>query len=234
MRHFFVRLLPLFLVFQAQTARAVSSGALDAPITDVEEIAELVGPAWPYKIRAICAHQHVPCGIEESPADPVFLLAEDHEHEEHLELSWARTTHTAREVLDAVLANHPAYHWEFRDGVLNVVPKPGAEHRKWWRPLLQRKVRNLDVQNEPAGTAVITACDNAGLSIPIAATGMSSIPETARISVHLANMPLREALNAIVKADGEAIWKFAVDPRTGSYSIKVDSWRQPSVLAVPW
>lgn len=227
----------------AQAQTSVAQRLDDRISWDVKsgELMDLVFYPWPYKIRSLCINHNLPCGLEESPDDPIHQIAYA-SPDDRLAIKWASSTSTVRDFLDAILSTHPAYRWEVQDGVLVIVPKPGQEHRKWWKPVLGKKFKQYDADNNRAGNVLVEACYDAGIpieTIPLPQPGIPTIlprtmPVTNPITLHLKNVTVRQVLNAAVKADGKAIWKFSYDPKRKVYSIKVDSWGRTGELAIPW
>ena len=118
---------------------------------------------------------------------------------------------TLRSLLDAALAAEPEYTWSVDNGVVNLVPR-------YREPLfLETAIPKLEI-SEAATTnealsqllAVPEVSKQAGreLGIRFFGGGIGGYPSPARthISLSLSNITVREALNAIARARGDAIW----------------------------
>lgn len=170
----------------------------------------LIFDSWPSKFSEICKISGVPCGVEESPADPITETVDGGET-----FHFYSQNVTVRHILDRIIAQHPAYRWSFDNGVLNIVPVYGGEY------IINDKVA-LDIQIEPLsmvgmvpGVAAHKICEHAGI---VSENGRSVIVTPVRVSrnppilnLHLRQMTVREALNQIAKSDPRVgFWKFYI------------------------
>jgi hypothetical protein len=127
-------------------------------------------------------------------------------------LSPANTT--LRGVLDAVVAAEPEYSWNVDEGVVNFVPRDNE-------PLFLRSmVSRLEVREEEPNEALfqllalpeVDKVARAELGLhsvtggPYAVMMDGSMPERKKLSLSLTNVTVREALNAIARAHGSAVW----------------------------
>lgn len=223
---------------QQRLAATQQNSLLDRTILDSEAMMSIEFEPWPRKITVICRTAGVPCGLEESPEDPVHGIDNSYGHQERLGLPDAKMT--VRQVLDAVLGKHPHYRWEFVDGVLLVTPKPGKEYRRFWKPVLSRRLRQFKYSDTPAGSLLFQACLDAGVMKALDPRKMPAVqllkplPPTGRISVNLENVSVREAMAAVARADGQMGWKFAYDPSEKAYALRIMTWGRDSVLSPYW
>lgn len=222
---------------QERLAASNQDSPLDRVILDSEAMMSIEFEPWPRKITAICQTTGIPCGLEESPEDPVHGIDHSNAHAEKLGLPDVKMT--VRQVLDAVVAKHPHYQWKFVDGVLLITPKPGKEHRRFWRPVLSRRLRQFKHADMPAGVLIFQACLDAGIMnyVDPPETGvmiLKPLPPTGRVTVNLENVTVREALVALARADGQMGWKFAYDPSEKAYTLRILTWGRDSVLSPYW
>lgn len=124
------------------------------------------------------------------------------------------TNATLRGVLDAVVAAEPEYSWNVDEGVVNFVPRDNEPL------LLKSMVSRLEVRDAEPNEALFQL-----LALPevdkVARVelGLHSVtggpypfmmdgskPERKRLSLSLTNVTVREALNAIARAHGSAVW----------------------------
>lgn len=117
-----------------------------------------------------------------------------------------------REVLNAIVEADPRYHWQYENGVVNLLPTEGEP------TLLKTPITQFDV-NDVASAEF--AADKL-LALPEIQKKMQELhlshglkllvtpsnPKPSTFSVHCKNASLREALNAIARAQGRAIWDY--------------------------
>lgn len=117
-----------------------------------------------------------------------------------------------RDVLDVIVAADPRYRWHIEDGVVNLLPAAGEP------ALLQIRIPRLRVQNVTSAKDALhhlLALDEVkkgmeeqqlkpGISVFV--SGETANPKA--FSVHCRNVTLREALNAIARAQGRATWDY--------------------------
>jgi hypothetical protein len=124
------------------------------------------------------------------------------------------TSATLRGVLDAVALAEPEYSWNVDEGVVNFVSRDKE-------PLLLRSmVSKFEVRDAEPNEALSqllaipevgkVATDELGLRTvtggPYAFSMDGRQPERKKLSVSLTNVTVREALNAIARAHGSAVW----------------------------
>ncbi len=124
------------------------------------------------------------------------------------------TDATLRGVLDAVVSAEPEYSWNVDEGVVNFVPRDNE-------PLLLRTtVSRLEVREVEPNEALFqllalpevdkVARAELGLHTvtggPYAFMMDGSKSERKKVSLSLTNVTVREALNAIGRAHGSAVW----------------------------
>jgi hypothetical protein len=208
---------------------SVGPKPLDQRINDVDEISHLQTAPWPDKILEICHRNNLPCGVEESPDDPI----NQSELSTKLGLDWVTSNHTTREVLDAIVSVHPAYRWELIDGVLNIVPKAGHEYRRWWKPILSSHRGHFDVNDMTLRGVGKKACADSWIIWPLPSlseffsaftrrhltTLVPTGPQVDKVTLHLKNVTVKDILNESVKTDGRAIWLFFYDREQRVYDI---------------
>jgi hypothetical protein len=127
-----------------------------------------------------------------------------------------------RQVLDDFQAYNPDYRWDLRGNVLNVVPAAGLP------PLLAAKIRTFDLHTTdqltpyPPLRSLLDTSEmrlaatelhlkegsyTGGLAV---ARDSSAPPEPPKapspIDVHLKNISLQDALNAVAQAYGHVVW----------------------------
>ena len=144
---------------------------------------------------AFCHDLDMPCGIEMVNCEELDST--------NLVLRLDKTT--ARNALSQMLKRHPGYHYTFRDSVFNF--KPSA--RKHQDPLSER-LPQLSIHGSSSSLAARDVIHQSGIQL---AHVMSEdkASEFATISLKLKDVTVREALNAIAKADGHAAWVFCVN-----------------------
>lgn len=106
---------------------------------------------------------------------------------------------------------HPEYRWTVSDGVLNVFPNsPNNVVRFKGKDPLTLQVSSLTVSGMNSWTALEKLC--AAASAPdkgwggFAGFGNWAPGSTRNIDLNLRDIRLLAAFNAVVKADGRAIW----------------------------
>jgi len=124
------------------------------------------------------------------------------------------TNTTLRGVLDAVVSAESEYSWNVDEGVVNFFPRDNE------LLLLRSMVSRLEVREEEPNEALFqllalpevdkVARVELGLHSvtggPYAVMKDGSIPERKKLSLSLTNVTVREALNAIARAHGSAVW----------------------------
>ena len=128
-----------------------------------------------------------------------------------------------REVLDAIVRRHHSHRWVMRDDVINLEPKNGPS-----KDLLARQLDTVSIANSSSFKAALDVLEQANIKVFLFMRGR---PARFRlISLTLKKVTVREALNAIAKADGHVRWSFCPsDPDKGEASFSMSSWRKEGV-----
>jgi hypothetical protein len=136
-----------------------------------------------------------------------------------------------RGVLDSIVSTDPRYIWEVKDNVINVIP------RNKLSPFLAVRISRFDLTDVESPREALSQLlalpelQKAQLSLgPHAVQGgvhvfgpQGSPPkETKKISVSLKGVTVREALNAIARADGSAVWWFRQSECGGRKTFSLD------------
>lgn len=124
-----------------------------------------------------------------------------------------------RNILNEITQRHPGHQWIIQDGVLILEPLKRSN-----RDLLGKKLAKVSIHGKSSLEAALEVFRQA--KIGLHQTGMGC-PLYAHIDLELKDVTVREALNAIVKADGQVMWQFIptdVDKDRGSFTMS--SWRK--------
>lgn len=206
MRTYRVAFAALFAGLLGTVSNAAAPDAwLDSPI-------EADNEATPgYELFDLCRSLNKPCGQEQTRSrelrqgkGPKFSLKKS----------------SARKALDKITQRYPSHRWIQRDGVLILEPKKRAGE-----DVLARKLERVSIHDTLSLKAANDVLRQA--KIPGIGISMTGDPRYACIDLELTNVTVREALNAIVKADGQAAWSF-VPTEKGDHgpSMQVFSWRK--------
>jgi len=126
---------------------------------------------------------------------------------------------TLREVLDNIVTDDPDYVWEVNDGVVNLAPAQGVPD------LLTLRIAAFDSGDATslvtAGTYLLALPEvrkraaDLGFSQGVLGTGPSSIPPPGAplpapklLDVHLENVTLFDAMNALVRTNKHGQWVY--------------------------
>ena len=179
--------------------------SLDAPIEDISAFAG-------GEVTALCRAQNRPCGIEEDPGSST------HAPKSVTKIRIRKTT--LRKALDQSAKLHPGKRWVVRNGVVNFEP----QYRKGV-DLLSRKLDKVSIHGMRTDAAFYLVLKQAGITTSgsfYSGTG----PVYGVIDVDMKNVTVRDALNAIAKADGKVVWHFAADkPEESRASFSISTWR---------
>jgi len=135
-----------------------------------------------------------------------------------------------RGILDSIVSTDPRYTWKVEDGTVNVLPASGPP------PFLAIRVSRFDIsQAESPNEALaqllaLPELQKAQLNLgPRAVQGgvymfCPGCPpkEKKKISVSLKGAMVRECLNAIARAHGNAVWRFQQSECGGRKSFSLD------------
>lgn len=120
---------------------------------------------------------------------------------------------TLKEALDAIVKANPKYHWQVDNGVINLL----ISHDE--PALLNVRIDKLKVENAPNINVIL---DNL-LELPEVKAAIvklnfippdmkiileSALPPRKRYTVECENVTVREAMNAIARAHGRAVWEY--------------------------
>jgi hypothetical protein len=172
-------------------------------------------------LHAVRAIHHIPAGLEIPAAD------EGNKTPITFDPSGINLT----SVFDSLVAQRPVYAWSFEDGVYDVYPRQQAD------ALSQLSVANFVLTNntrEEAREAIFNLPEvRDWLSRHRAVRGALLLAESRlitpgvpppapkRVSLTLANVPLRIVLNQVIKEFGRPEWIISHRPRTGEYTEEV-------------
>lgn len=116
------------------------------------------------------------------------------------------------EALNLITRLDPGYRWHFEQGVVNLIPVTGEPE------LLRTRIREYRVDEVANARFAINqllnllevrqAASRLKLKEGIDFGGLSSSRDL-KLSVHCQNVTVREALNAITRAHGRAIWRYS-------------------------
>jgi hypothetical protein len=142
---------------------------------------------------------------------------------------------TVREAMDALVAANPNYQWDFKDGVVELMPRVDV-------PLLHVKIGKFQVDSTERETPAILEGLLRLPEVRARAAQLDLKPglgqggpgvydehpvhrEPARIHANWQNLSLLEALNGIVRASRKAVWIYRETDCSGdkTYSIEAAS-----------
>lgn len=145
--------------------------------------------------------------------------------EENLTRPWKPKDSPLRQVLDLVISADPRYRWEIQEGVVNLLLATGEP------PLLGTLINEFHVEK------VTSAKDALGLllALPEVRKAMADLkleegltlivsPFSLRpkeFTVSCKNVTLRQALNAIARAQGRAVWDYIEIPCNGKNEVVI-------------
>lgn len=137
------------------------------------------------------------------------------------------------DVLEAIIAADPQYRWEVEGGVVNLVPHGGVP------AFLNIRIAKFEVETAGGVNEVLVQL----LATPEVRKGVDGLSASSRLlrgglgyfeigkeseegnvqklSINLKNVTVYEALNAIAKAHGNAIWSYT-EHRCGSDAFSLD------------
>jgi hypothetical protein len=130
--------------------------------------------------------------------------------EDTIKHSWKAQGSTLRQVLDAIVAADSRYHWEVSDGVVNLLPVSGEP------ALLRARINEFHIENTASSLDALLRL----LKLPEVVEAMSKLhlkpglmlvdywSAPRQFSVRSNGVTLRQALNAIARANGRDIWEY--------------------------
>lgn len=172
----------LLCLFSAGPAFALDQSDLDKPLTDFA-----TGDHGDFV--AVCRALHAGCGVE--VIDGVESLASRNS-------PLPRSGRTARGILDEYQAGRPHDAWSLENGVLNL--RPATAPTPDW---LSKKIRAVKFRKTDGYEAALTLLYMTGASLGVR---MRKPPTLKPVDLSLKNVTVRQALNALAKADGEFVW----------------------------
>jgi hypothetical protein len=116
-----------------------------------------------------------------------------------------------REALDVIIRADPQYEWFDDDGVVNILPLSGEP------ALLTTRIKEFYVEDLSVDSAlnrllqlpeIRKKWEELGLSSGIDFLGLRS-PRPRKITMQCQDVTLREALNAIARTHGRAVWSYS-------------------------
>lgn len=160
---------------------------------------------------AACRMLNKGCGIE--MAHPNDLAATPKTAQQR------RAKVSPREILDEHVRKNPAYKWVLREEVVNMEPA-----KRDGEDVLSRKLDSVSIHGVTGFKAALDVLYQA--KIPGGYEIMGRPPRFALLDLELKNVTVREALNAIAKADGKIIWIFRQSDVGGRGMLNMLSWRK--------
>jgi hypothetical protein len=113
--------------------------------------------------------------------------------------------------LNLITRSFPKYRWQNEQGTVNLILKSG------YPALLQTRLSNYQIDNAPSATVALEdllslpefkeATSRLGFNNALSFLGLSS-PRKKNITLSLKNVTVYDALNAIARAHGKAIWNY--------------------------
>jgi hypothetical protein len=120
---------------------------------------------------------------------------------------------SVRDIMDQLVSMDPKFRWEMDDGVIDVLPAAGEP------PLLRVQIpafEVIDITSPGAGQGKIEqmpevrkAMADLGLGWGLSVFSTLLSPHPKKFSVQFKGGSVREALNAIARAEGSSIWDYA-------------------------
>lgn len=191
----------------------VFSYGADITQKEINEFKSDPGPSF-----GLCGNMEVPCGF--------FMADGDYATNPKTKVKKTSFSHgTVREALNTVVKNNPDYQWGNEDGVVNIVPKKNRKHLEKGADPLSRIIEEVEVSSVTTDEAAKRIVLASGLPLGgrILVIGRRHY---ATVSLKLSKVTLRQALNALVKADGMAVWVLEYDQMNNNYIINIYPWRK--------
>jgi len=123
---------------------------------------------------------------------------------------WIPLNKTLRQALDTIVERDTRYRWEMVDGTVNLLPATGEP------ALLQTRINDFHVENTVSAIAALGPL----LALPEVKKAMNDLHLKPGIAVFISpgspkpfsvackGVTLRQALNAIARAQGRAVWDY--------------------------
>lgn len=138
----------------------------------------------------VCRVTNTPCGVEEVRANEIAAKFKG-KRQQH-------NNATPRKILNSIASQIPDYRWAMRSGVLNLEPKT-----REGEDVLARKLESVSIHGVTSFKAALDVLSQANIKTGYQTPGKVRL---AFVDLDLKNVTVREALNEIVKADGQAAW----------------------------
>lgn len=165
--------------------------------------------------------------VSQVPGGVAYLPQEQNE----LHFNKALSNPTYRDVFNAIVAADPRYKWEVTDGTINFVPvnnypellnTPISEFNAEGAYNLQliKALEQLPEVQQRAKELGFCTADCPGT------TNVARLSSATLVTIHCANLTLRDVLNSIVRANGNAVWSYTEETRDGkkSFHLNFTSW----------
>lgn len=198
----------ILLTLWSLPASAASPGAFpDAPIG---ELRALFGG----ELFALCRTINMPCGFEN--AYTTFELMQMKLPQKELHFRSANP----RKVLDELVRRNPGHHWRILDGMLMVEPNVRAHE-----DMLGRRLDHVSIHGSSwmGARYVLRRAKIGCLPMPL------SMEYFGSIDLELSKVTVREALNAIAKADEKVVWQYTAYKPGKSAKFTFNSWRTSGI-----
>ena len=165
--------------------------------------------------------------VSQVPGGVAYLPQEQNE----LRFNKALSNPTYRDVFNAIVAADPRYKWEVMDGTINFVPVNN------YPELLNTPISEFNAEGA-YNLQLIKALEQLpevqqrAKELGFCTADCPRLASTARLSsatlvtIHCANMTLRDILNSIVRANGNAVWSYSEETRDGKkfFHLNFPSW----------
>ena len=191
-------------------------GAVPVPASDAESILDkrlsiqLKGVTCLYVISTLRGDFQVPIGYERRPNEPDASVV-------NIDIEQG----TLRDVLDALVAQEPAYEWRFRDGVINIAP--ARDRSPVLAAILDAQVdtfipaANIDRHKLSDSILALPAVSNVLLTyraepspLPDVISTRENLDATRVVAFSMSNSSVRTILNALIRDTSLTSWTLSV------------------------
>lgn len=138
---------------------------------------------------------------------------------------WRPMGSPLRDVLDSIVLADPQYFWRTDDGVINLLPKTGEPQ------LLHVLISEFSIDDATSAMAslsqllarpeITTAMTDLKLDWGLQVGTFPSSPNPKKFSVHCKDVTLRQALNAIARMEGRAVWYYVETRCNGNHEVVI-------------
>lgn len=152
---------------------------------------------------SLCSQVCMPCGFEEMKQEPSRpVRPADMRHLPRVRIE----NGTVGEILDNLVSGPmKGYAWRVTDGVIEMLPRDVMDRKK--TSVLEKRIPAVDVEKVAVDAAAEQICEAAGVAQrPLFGDNQGAVPTYGTASLHLKNVTVREALNALVRNDGQSMW----------------------------